>query len=73
MKNRKTRPRNKGNVDPGDEMHAPIGSEQADDAQADRIEAHRPFQMGSGELSIMDEGREKAERREASRSRDRAE
>ena len=61
-----------GSVDPTDEAQAPIGGIQADEARADLIEMHRPFQERTGKGSIMDEGRAKAERKGASPSRDRA-
>src|SRR6266702_1782213 len=40
----------KGGVDPSDEAQAPIGGIQADDARADGVEAHRPFQEGTSKL-----------------------
>jgi hypothetical protein len=45
-----------GSVDPGDEAQSPIGGVQANDARADLIETHSPFQEGAGEWSIMDVG-----------------
>src|SRR5438094_9307600 len=51
-------------VDPGDEAQPPRGGIQADDARADVIETHRPFQKGTSKRGIMDVGRreEKKER-----------
>src|SRR6266487_4892357 len=41
-------------MDPADEAQTPIGGIQADDARADVIETHGPFQQGLGEGSIVD-------------------
>ncbi len=43
-------------MDPGDETQAPISGVQADDARADGVEAHRPFQQRASEGRIMDVG-----------------
>src|SRR6266704_3001385 len=52
--------------DPSDEAQAPIGGIQADDARADGVEAHRPFQEGTSKRSIMDVGgREQVENGQA--------
>ena len=48
--------RMQGGVDPGDEAQTPIGGVQADDARADGIEAHSPFQQWTSKGSIMDIG-----------------
>ena len=45
-----------GGVDPGDEPQSPIGGVQADNARANGIEAHSPFQQRTSERSIMDVG-----------------
>ena|SRR5437588_772984 len=45
-----------GGMDPGDETQAPIRRVQADDARADGVEAHSPFQEWASERSIMDVG-----------------
>src|SRR5436305_11559121 len=44
-------------MDPADEAQAPIGGVQADDAWADGVEAHGPFQQRASKGSIMDVGR----------------
>src|SRR5260370_7800694 len=43
-------------VNPGDEMQAPIGSIQTDDARTNAIQMHRPRQQWLREGSIMDIG-----------------
>src|SRR5437763_6789408 len=45
-----------GGMDPGDETQAPVRRVQADDARADGVEAHSPFQEWASERSIMDVG-----------------
>src|SRR6266568_4277301 len=62
----------KGGVDPSDEAQAPIGGIQADDARADGVEAHRPFQEGTSKRSIMDVGgREQVENGQAGAAKER--
>src|SRR5258707_1348472 len=64
-------PGNDGNraqnrMDPDDEAKTPVGGIQADDARADLIQAHCPFQEWLGERSIVDVGRrEQKEERQA--------
>ncbi len=43
-----------GGVDPGNETQPPIGGIQANEARADRVEAHGPFQQWASEWGIMD-------------------
>ena len=47
----------KGGMDPGNEAQAPIGGIQADNAGADGIEAHGPFQQRARKGGIMHIGR----------------
>src|SRR5260221_1623077 len=54
-------PGNDGNcaqdrMDPDDEAKTPVGGIQADDARVDLIQAHGPFQEGSGAASIVEVG-----------------
>ncbi len=48
-----------GRMDLGDEAQAPISGVQTDDARADGVEAHGPFQQWLRERGIMDIGRRK--------------
>jgi hypothetical protein len=69
-------PRNNGGssqdaVNPGDEAQSPISGIQTDDARADLVETDGPYQHWLCKRSIMDKGREKAERRWGVLNRDR--
>ena len=48
--------RMQGGMDPGDKPQSPIGGVQADNARANGIEAHGPFQQRTSKWSIMDVG-----------------
>ena len=58
------RDRVEARVDPGNEAQAPIGGVQADDARAELVETHGPFQQRACEGGIMDVGgrKQKADR-----------
>jgi hypothetical protein len=58
-------------VNPGDEAQAPIRCIKTDDAGADVVEMDGPCQQWVCKRSIMDKGREKAERRWGVGNRDR--